>query len=75
VTVAELDRLGRAGTQATFFRLGSDPSLERFVQRMVRRVGGRVVAPEAGELGAAVVGEYLRAHFRGRAFGDSDWAS
>ena len=75
VTVAELDRLGRAGTQATFFRLGNDPSLERFVQRMVRRVDGRVVAPEAGDLGAAVVGEYLRAHFRGRAFGDSDWAS
>ncbi|OAE01660.1 VWA domain-containing protein [Arthrobacter sp. OY3WO11] len=75
VTVAELDRLGRAGTQATFFRLGTDPSLERFVQRMVRRVGGRVVAPEAGDLGAAVVGEYLRAHFRGQAFGDSDWAS
>jgi uncharacterized protein with von Willebrand factor type A (vWA) domain len=75
VTVAELDRLGRAGTQTTFFRLGNDPSLERFVQRMVRRVGGRVVAPEAGDLGAAVVGEYLRAHFRGRAFDDADWAS
>ena len=75
VTVAELDRLGRAGAQATFFRLGDDPSLERFVQRMVRRVGGRVVAPDVGGLGAAVVGEYLRAHFRGRAFGDADWAS
>jgi uncharacterized protein with von Willebrand factor type A (vWA) domain len=75
VTVAELDRLGRAGTQATFFRLGDDPGLERFVQRMVRRVGGRVVAPEAGELGAAVVGEYLRAHFRGRPYDDADWAS
>jgi uncharacterized protein with von Willebrand factor type A (vWA) domain len=75
VTVAELDRLGRAGVQATFFRLGDDPSLERFVQRMVRRVGGRVVAPDVGGLGAAVVGEYLRAHFRGRAFGDADWAS
>ncbi|WP_461174752.1 VWA domain-containing protein [Arthrobacter sp. Z1-9] len=75
ITVAELDRLGRAGAQATFFRLGDDPSLERFVQRMVRRVGGRVVAPDVGGLGAAVVGEYLRAHFRGRAFGDADWAS
>jgi uncharacterized protein with von Willebrand factor type A (vWA) domain len=75
VTVAELDRLGRAGAQATFFRLGDDPSLERFVRRMVRRVGGRVVAPDVGGLGAAVVGEYLRAHFRGRAFGDADWAS
>jgi uncharacterized protein with von Willebrand factor type A (vWA) domain len=75
VTVAELDRLGRAGIQATFFRLGDDPSLERFVQRMVRRIGGRVVAPDVGGLGAAVVGEYLRAHFRGRAFDDADWAS
>jgi len=75
VTIAELDRLARAGTQATFFRLGDDPSLERFVQRIARRVGGRVVAPDVGGLGAAVVGEYLRAHFRGRVFGDADWAS
>ncbi|QCB96322.1 VWA domain-containing protein [Arthrobacter sp. PAMC25564] len=75
VTVAELDRLGRTGTQATFFRLGGDPGLEQFVQRMVRRIGGRVVAPEAGDLGAAVVGEYLRAHFRGQPYDDADWAS
>lgn len=74
VTVAELDRLGRAGTQATFFRLGDDPGLEGFVQRMVRRIGGRVVAPEVGDLGAAVVGEYLRAHHHG-AYDDGDWAS
>jgi uncharacterized protein with von Willebrand factor type A (vWA) domain len=75
VTIAELDRLGRAGTQATFFRLGDDPGLEPFVQRMARRIDGRVVAPETGDLGAAVVGEYLRAHFRGRPFDDADWAS
>ena len=37
VTVAELDRLGRAGVQATFFRLGNDPGLERFVARMARQ--------------------------------------
>jgi uncharacterized protein with von Willebrand factor type A (vWA) domain len=74
VTVAELDRLARAGTQATFFRLGNDPGLERFVQRLARRIDGRVVAPETGDLGAAVVGEYLRAHFRGRAY-DDDWAA
>ncbi|MFC8410080.1 VWA domain-containing protein [Arthrobacter sp. NPDC057259] len=74
LTVAELDRLGRAGVQATFFRLGDDPGLERFVARMARRVEGRVVAPDTGDLGAAVVGEYLRAHFRGRAFGEEDWA-
>jgi uncharacterized protein with von Willebrand factor type A (vWA) domain len=75
ITIAELDRLGRAGTQTTFFRLGDDPGLERFVQRMARRVDGRVVAPEAGDLGAAVVGEYLRAHFRDRPYGEADWVS
>ncbi|MEV8039722.1 VWA domain-containing protein [Arthrobacter sp. NPDC080082] len=75
LTVAELDRLGRAGVQATFFRLGDDPGLERFVARMARRVEGRVVAPDTGDLGAAVVGEYLRAHFRGRPFNEEDWAT
>ncbi|MDN3935362.1 VWA domain-containing protein [Arthrobacter sp. YD4] len=75
LTVAELDRLGRAGVQATFFRLGDDPGLERFVARMARRVEGRVVAPNTGDLGAAVVGEYLRAHFRGRPFNEEDWAT
>jgi uncharacterized protein with von Willebrand factor type A (vWA) domain len=74
VTVAELDRLGRAGVQVTFFRLGGDPALERFVQRMARRIDGRVVAPDVGDLGAAVVGEYLRAHFHGP-YDDTDWAS
>ncbi|WP_258805811.1 vWA domain-containing protein [Pseudarthrobacter sp. NS4] len=72
VTVAELDRLARAGTHATFFRLGSEPSLERFVQRLARRIDGRVVAPDVGDLGAAVVGEYLRAHFRS-SFNGADW--
>jgi uncharacterized protein with von Willebrand factor type A (vWA) domain len=74
ITVAELDRLGRSGAQATFFRLGGDPALERFVQRMARRIEGRVVAPDVGDLGAAVVGEYLRAHFHGP-YDDADWAS
>jgi uncharacterized protein with von Willebrand factor type A (vWA) domain len=73
ITVAELDRLGRGGTQVTFFRLGDHPGLERFIQRMARRVNGRVVAPDVGDLGAAVVGEYLRAHFRGRPYGDAEW--
>jgi uncharacterized protein with von Willebrand factor type A (vWA) domain len=41
---------------------------------MARRVGGRMVAPESDDLGAAVVGEYLRVHFRGRPYDDADWA-
>ncbi|HEX2704853.1 MAG TPA: VWA domain-containing protein, partial [Candidatus Lustribacter sp.] len=58
-TVAELDAAGRLGAQTTFFRLGQDPGLARFVDQMARRVEGRVVAPELDDLGAAVVGSYL----------------
>jgi uncharacterized protein with von Willebrand factor type A (vWA) domain len=58
-SVRELDNSGRIGAQTTFFRLGSDPGLARFVESMARRVDGRVVAPELDDLGAAVVGSYL----------------
>jgi len=58
-SVRELDSVARLGAQATFFRLGEDPGLARFVEQMARRVGGRVVAPELDDLGAAVVGSYL----------------
>jgi uncharacterized protein with von Willebrand factor type A (vWA) domain len=74
-TVAELDRVGRMGAEITFFRLGDDPGLERFLAAMARRVGGRVVAPDPEDLGAAVVGEFLRSR-RPRfpsSFGDLDW--
>ncbi|MGH3414317.1 MAG: vWA domain-containing protein [Marmoricola sp.] len=58
-SVRELDNSGRLGAQVTFFRLGEDPGLARFVDQMARRVDGRVVAPELDDLGAAVVGSYL----------------
>ena len=58
-SVRELDNAGRLGAQTTFFRLGDDPGLARFVDSMARRVDGRVVAPELDDLGAAVVGSYL----------------
>jgi uncharacterized protein with von Willebrand factor type A (vWA) domain len=58
-SVRELDNSGRLGAQTTFFRLGMDPGLARFVESMARRVDGRVVAPELDDLGAAVVGSYL----------------
>jgi uncharacterized protein with von Willebrand factor type A (vWA) domain len=58
-TLRELDNSKRLGAQTTFFRLGSDPGLARFVDSMARRVAGRVVAPELDDLGAAVVGSYL----------------
>ena len=58
-SVRELDNSGRLGAQMTFFRLGTDAGLARFVDSMARRVDGRVVAPELDDLGAAVVGSYL----------------
>src|SRR5215510_12137758 len=57
--VRELDASGRLGAQVTFFRLGTDPGLARFVDSIAKRVDGRVVAPELDDLGAAVVGSYL----------------
>ncbi|HHX47819.1 MAG TPA: VWA domain-containing protein [Brevibacterium sp.] len=38
-TVEELDAARRLGAQTTFFRLGEDPGLGRFVDQMARRVG------------------------------------
>lgn len=57
--VRELDNSRRLGAQTTFFRLGEDPGLARFIDSMAQRVEGRVVAPELYDLGAAVVGSYL----------------
>jgi uncharacterized protein with von Willebrand factor type A (vWA) domain len=73
-SVRELDGAGRLGAQVTFFRLGTDPGLARFVDSMAQRVDGRVVAPELDDLGAAVVGSYLGsrgpAGFDGGHYGD-----
>jgi uncharacterized protein with von Willebrand factor type A (vWA) domain len=58
-SVQELDNSARLGAQTTFFRLGDDRGLARFVDSMARRAHGRVVAPELDDLGAAVVDSYL----------------
>lgn len=66
-SIRELDNARRFGAQTTFFRLGEDPGLARFIDSMAKRVEGRVVAPELDDLGAAVVGSYLGS--RGRSGG------
>ena len=58
-SVRELDASARLGAQVTFFRLGEDAGLARFIESMARRVDGRMVSPELDDLGAAVVGSYL----------------
>ena len=64
-TIAEVDALAKLGASVTVFMLGDDPRLEKFVDLIARRSGGRVVAPDLDGLGAAVVGDYLRGR-RGR---------
>jgi uncharacterized protein with von Willebrand factor type A (vWA) domain len=59
-TLTEVDSLARLGASITVFMLGEDPKLAAFVDLVARRAGGRVVAPTADGLGAAVVGDYLR---------------
>ncbi|HET7690589.1 MAG TPA: VWA domain-containing protein [Nocardioidaceae bacterium] len=78
-TIRALDDVSRLGAQVTFFRLGEDPGLARFIESMARRAGGRVVAPELEDLGVAVVGSYLgdRSPFGGSSyrewFGGRGW--
>jgi len=69
-SVRELDNAVRLGAQTTIFRLGEDPGLARFVDQLAKRAGGRVVAPELDELGAAVVGGYLGGRGGGPTYGD-----
>jgi len=59
-TVSELDRLTGRHAAITFFVLGDDPRLARFMDRLARRCHGRVVAPDLDGLGAEVVADYLR---------------
>lgn len=63
-TVRGLDEVARLGAQVTIFRLGDDPGLARFIDQVARRVEGRVIVPDLDGLGAAVVGDYLRARRR-----------
>ena len=59
-TVQQVDELARYGAGINFFMLGNDPGLERFVDAMARRAGGRVFTPDVSRLGEYVVADYLR---------------
>ncbi|GEM00054.1 vWA domain-containing protein [Cellulomonas terrae] len=73
LAVRELDGSTRLGARTTFFRLGDDPGLARFVDAMARRAGGTVVTPETDDLGAAVIGSYLNARRNGGWGRDEEW--
>ncbi|GIF03364.1 vWA domain-containing protein [Actinoplanes siamensis] len=64
-TVGEVDLLTRYGATMNVFMLGDDPGLQRFMDAVARRNGGRVFSPDAAELGRYVIDDYVRAR-RGR---------
>ncbi len=65
LTVAEVDALTRYGAAINVFMLGEDPGLQRFMDAVARRNGGRVFTPSLDRLGSYVVSDYLRSR-RGR---------
>ena len=64
-TVGEVDTLTRFGAAINVFMLSDDPGLQRFMDAVAQRNGGRVFTPSLDRLGTFVVSDYLRAR-RGR---------
>ena len=65
LTVAEVDRMTSRGVAISWFRLGDEPRLARFLDAIARRGGGRVLAATGDRLGEYVVNDYVRSR-RGR---------
>jgi len=61
LTLAEVDKMTRRGATLNVFMLGDEPRLQRFVETVARRNGGRVFNPDADRLGDYVVSDFLRA--------------
>jgi uncharacterized protein with von Willebrand factor type A (vWA) domain len=60
LTMAEVERLTRAGATINVFLLDDRPALVDFVHRIAARNGGRVMSPDPARLGEYVVEDYLR---------------
>jgi len=63
-TVAQVDAMTRRRVPISWFRLGDEPRLSRFLDQMARRNGGRVLAPSNERLGEYVISDYVRARAR-----------
>ncbi len=59
-TVREALRLARSGVTMNIFMLERSPGLVDFVDRLARVVSGRVFAVPDADLGAVIVGDYVR---------------
>lgn len=63
-TVAQVDAMTRRKVVISWFRLGDEPRLARFLDEMARRNGGTVLAPSTDRLGDYVISDYVRARKR-----------
>ncbi len=59
-----LDRVVDRAIAISWFRLGDEPRLARFLDQMARRNGGKVLAPSTERLGDYVITDYVRARTR-----------
>jgi uncharacterized protein with von Willebrand factor type A (vWA) domain len=59
LTVQAIDEMTRRKVAITWFRLGDDPQLARFLDNMARRNGGKVLATNPESLGDYVISDYV----------------
>jgi uncharacterized protein with von Willebrand factor type A (vWA) domain len=59
LTVMAIDEMTRRKVPITWFRLGDDPGLERFLDLMARRNGGRVLSTDSNNIGEYVISDYV----------------
>ena len=63
-TVAQIDAMTRRKVVISWFRLGDEPRLARFLDEMARRNGGKVLAPTTDRLGDYVISDFMRSRNR-----------
>jgi uncharacterized protein with von Willebrand factor type A (vWA) domain len=63
-TVAQIDAMTRRKVVISWFRLGDEPRLARFLDEMARRNGGKVLAPATDRLGDYVISDFMRSRNR-----------
>jgi uncharacterized protein with von Willebrand factor type A (vWA) domain len=65
-TVAQVDAMTKRKVAISWFRLGDEPRLARFLDEMARRNGGKVLAPSSDRLGDYVITDFVRTRTSGR---------
>lgn len=60
LTVKAIDEMTRRKVPITWFRLGDDPGLEKFLDNMARRNGGKVLSTNPNSLGDYVISDYVK---------------